>query len=303
MSRNDSITSPPPLIEHVSDTARWVAFHRALESERPDALFRDLFARRLAGERGQRIAEGMPALPGSRPGPRGLTWVFSVRTAVFDELILDSIKSVDADAVLNLAAGLDARPYRLRLPASLVWIEVDRGEILDTKTEVLAGEKPACRVERIAVELADARAREHLFDQVASAHARVVVVTEGLLVYLEEAVVGSLADELRARTSMRRWVLESITPDVLKRNMRVWGRVLAEGHAEWKFAASKGGFEFLRPHGWSQNVRRSFFAEARRLDRLEARPAWLLRALTALSKGFRRQLENAVVYGVVEPSP
>ncbi|MGD0484992.1 MAG: hypothetical protein ABSB58_10150, partial [Gemmatimonadales bacterium] len=36
-------------IEHVSDTARWVAVHRAMESERPDALFRDPFARRLAG--------------------------------------------------------------------------------------------------------------------------------------------------------------------------------------------------------------------------------------------------------------
>jgi methyltransferase (TIGR00027 family) len=302
MSRKGAMVSPPPLIEHVSDTARWVAFHRALESERPDALFRDLHARRLAGERGQRIAEGMPALPGFRPGPRGLTWVFSVRTKVFDELILDSVKSVEADAVLNLAAGLDARPYRLQLPSSLAWIEADREEILNAKTELLAGERPACRVERIAVDLADATARLHLFDQVARAHARVVVVTEGLLVYLEEATVGSLADELRARTSMRRWVLESITPDVLKRNMRVWGRVLAQGHAEWKFAAPNG-FEFFRPHGWSPKVVRSFFAEARRLGRLEARPAWLLRALTTLSKGVRRQLENAVVYGVVEPSP
>src|SRR5580658_5885282 len=302
MSRERTAASSPPLIEHVSDTARWVAFHRALESERPNALFRDPFARRLAGERGQRIAEGMPALPGTHPGPRGLTWVFSVRTAVFDELILDSIQSVQADAVLNLAAGLDARPYRLQLPSSLVWIEADRAEILDAKTELLAGEKPACRVERIAVDLADSEARQHLFDHVAGAHARVVVVTEGLLVYLEEAAVGSLADELRARTSMRRWILESITRDVLKRNMRGWGRVLAEGHAEWKFAVPNG-LEFFRSHGWSPKVERSFFAEARRLGRLETRPAWLLRALTTLSKGFRRQLEDAVVYGVVEPSP
>jgi methyltransferase (TIGR00027 family) len=234
-----------------------------LESERPDALFRDLFARRLAGERGQRIAEGMPALPGTYPGPRGVTWFFSVRTKVFDELILDSIQSVDADAVLNLAAGLDARPYRLQLPSSLVWIEADRAEILDAKTEVLAGAKPACRVERIGVDLADARARQHLFDQVGSAHERVVVVTEGLLVYLAEASVGSLANELSTRVSMRRWVLESVVPEVLKRNMRAWGSVLAQGHAEWKFA-SPNGFEFFRPHGWSPKVERSFFAEARR---------------------------------------
>jgi O-methyltransferase involved in polyketide biosynthesis len=36
-------------IEHISDTARWVAFYRAMETERPDAIFRDPFARQLAG--------------------------------------------------------------------------------------------------------------------------------------------------------------------------------------------------------------------------------------------------------------
>ena len=45
-------------LRNISDTAHWVAFYRALESERPDALFRDPFARRLAGERGARVTAG-----------------------------------------------------------------------------------------------------------------------------------------------------------------------------------------------------------------------------------------------------
>jgi Leucine carboxyl methyltransferase. len=36
------------LVENISDTARWVAIFRAEESERPDAVFHDPFARRLA---------------------------------------------------------------------------------------------------------------------------------------------------------------------------------------------------------------------------------------------------------------
>jgi len=36
-------------IEHVTDTAFWIASLRALESERPDALFRDPLAGLLAG--------------------------------------------------------------------------------------------------------------------------------------------------------------------------------------------------------------------------------------------------------------
>ena len=42
-------------VDNVSDTARWVAWYRALETERPDAIFRDPFARRLAGPEGEAI--------------------------------------------------------------------------------------------------------------------------------------------------------------------------------------------------------------------------------------------------------
>ena|ERR1700741_2601535 len=49
-----------PAIQHISDTARWAAVYRARESEREDALFRDPFARRLAGERGEHIAKATP---------------------------------------------------------------------------------------------------------------------------------------------------------------------------------------------------------------------------------------------------
>jgi O-methyltransferase involved in polyketide biosynthesis len=37
-------------IENISDTARWIAYVGALESARPDALFHDALAQRLAGE-------------------------------------------------------------------------------------------------------------------------------------------------------------------------------------------------------------------------------------------------------------
>src|SRR5437899_3021151 len=104
-------------IQHVSDTARWVALYRAMESDRRDALFRDPYARRLAGERAERILAGMKR-------GREWAWPMIVRTAVMDELILRAIDRDGVTTVLNLAAGLDARPYRLPLPPSLRWVEV-----------------------------------------------------------------------------------------------------------------------------------------------------------------------------------
>jgi O-methyltransferase involved in polyketide biosynthesis len=48
-------------IRNISDTAIWAARYRARETERKGALFRGPFARRLAGERGDRIAVTMHA--------------------------------------------------------------------------------------------------------------------------------------------------------------------------------------------------------------------------------------------------
>src|ERR1043165_8351720 len=101
-----------PLISHVSDTARWVAFYRAMESERPDAIFHDPFARRLAGAQGEAIVQAVA-------GGTALARPMIVRTAVMDEIILRGIEQDGVLGVLNLAAGLDARPWRLPLPPQL----------------------------------------------------------------------------------------------------------------------------------------------------------------------------------------
>src|SRR5437868_13354188 len=122
-------------IENISDTARWVAVSRAMETERPDAIFRDPFAGRLAGDKGHAIVDSM------KHG-RAMAWAMIVRTAVFDEIILDRVRNGRVDTVLNLAAGLDARAWRMALPRSLRWIDVDLPEILDYKIEMLKDEKP-----------------------------------------------------------------------------------------------------------------------------------------------------------------
>src|SRR4030081_124954 len=97
-----------PLIRDISDTARWMAVYRARESEREDALFRDPFARALAGDRGERIA----AAP--KFGDHN-AWSCIARTYLFDRFVTRLVEH-GADMVVNLAAGLDTRPYRMTLP-------------------------------------------------------------------------------------------------------------------------------------------------------------------------------------------
>src|SRR2546429_1367535 len=192
-------------IQHVSDTARWVALYRAMESERPDALFHDPYARRLAGERGERILASMK---------QGRTWAWPmiVRTAVMDELILRAIARDRVDTVLNLAAGLDTRPYRLALAPSLRWVEVDFPDVIAYKQQQLAGERPACALEHIGADLTDAARRRALFAQIGAAARRGVVGGEGVLIYLTGGPGGGLARGLLAPRSFALGLIELAPP-------------------------------------------------------------------------------------------
>jgi len=267
-------------IEHISDTARWVAMYRAMETGRPDAIFRDPFARRLAGDRGAEIVRQMP---------RGVSmaWAMIVRTAVFDEIILDVVKDSHADMVVNLAAGLDTRAWRLPLPAGLQWVDVDLPDVLEYKSGVLRAERPVCRYEALPADLTADDARATLFARLGTAAARVLIVTEGLLVYLAPDQVGALARALASVRSMRWWLTDLGSPLLLRFMTRTWGRAVAAGNAPFRFGPAEGP-DFFRPFGWRETIFRPTADEARRLRR-QMRGIWFWNALARLAPKRRRE--------------
>jgi len=278
-------------IEHVSDTARWVAVYRAMESERPDAHFRDPFARRLAGEQGEAIVRAMPR-------GRQMAWPMIVRTAVFDEIILDCVHNRGADLVLNLAAGLDARPWRLDLPKSLRWVDVDLPGMVEYKAEVMAGERPRCRYEAIAADLADPAQRDDALDRAAAGSERALVVTEGLLVYLEPDDVGALAAALAARPAFRWWLTDLASPRLMQMMQKWWSKGMDKGSARFRFAPAEGSTFFAR-HGWREAAWHPTVEDAHRLRR-EPRGMWFWRLLGKLQpkkkqEEFRRFAGNLLL--------
>lgn len=257
------MNSPEPLIRNVSDTARWVAVFRAIESERPDAVFQDPFARRLAGERGEQIAAAIPF------SGRHL-WSWTSRTWLIDQLILQEVRH-GADLVINLAAGLDARPYRMELPRSLQWIEVDLPEIVTYKEEILEHERPVCALERVRLDLADVDSRRELFARLAVRVRKAMIVAEGLLIYLTEAEVASLARDLATPPSLQRWVLDLASPKLVRALQKKMGKQLDRGNAPFKFGPEEGP-EFFVPYGWKPLEVCSLLKTGLQLKRL---PFWM----------------------------
>jgi methyltransferase (TIGR00027 family) len=225
-------------VRDVSDTARLTAWFRAQETARPDALFRDPLAARLAGERGRVIAAEI----GSHP------WAFVMRTLIFDDLIASCVRQ-GADGVVNLAAGMDARPYRMKLPSALSWYEVDVPSILDEKEKLLADETPVCRVERVRLDLADAAARRALFARLGAETSSVVVVTEGLLIYLKPEDVSALGADLAAIPSFRHWIVDLCSPGLLRMMQKQMAGKLDRANARFHFGPPEGPHFFERC-GW-----------------------------------------------------
>jgi len=229
-------------INDVSDTSLWVAYYRAKETERPDALFRDPLAKVLIGNRGQEIADSMSA--------NGIytEWTTILRTVMIDEMVLKMVQD-GVDTVINLGAGMDTRPYRMKLPADLNWIEVDFPNVIAFKDERLKNERPVCRLERVAVDLGDDEKRGHFLRTAAPGGRNVLILTEGVILYLTPDQVGKLAAELLAQPRVSHWIVEYFEPIVYP-YLKGDSRRHKMRNAPFRFFPAKWN-EFFIERGWT----------------------------------------------------
>jgi methyltransferase (TIGR00027 family) len=282
------------LIGDVSDTAYWIAHLRSVETQRPDALFRDPLAGLLAGERGKDIANSMPH-------PYATRWAIVMRTYIIDAFIRQAIRE-GADAVLNLGAGLDTRPYRMDLPASLMWIEADYPHVIEYKQKRLSGEKPGCHLMRTKCDLADDTARRLLLADANARAKKLLVVTEGVVPYLSTEEVSSLAVDLRKLDHVRYWLVDYFSAELLKLRQRRIGNRMQ--NAPFKFAPSDW-FDFFKERGWRPRETRYLADEAHRLGRRMDLPVLAILVTKArqmfMSKARREKLRKFAGYIMFEP--
>lgn len=164
-------TGTQAVVRNISDTARWAAVFRARETERPDALFRDPFAERLAGQMGVDIAN----------------------------------------------SALDRRANKI------------------------------------------------------------LVLTEGLMIYLDTEAVITLAKDLALGSHFQRWMMDLSSPGLLRMMQRTTGKQLSKVGASFQFAPAEGP-AFFAPHGWEPLDVESLLKTATRFKR----PPFFLRLLSRL---------------------
>ncbi|MGV9677327.1 class I SAM-dependent methyltransferase [Nocardia sp. NPDC003482] len=184
------------IVSSVGATALGVAAARALESEQPDALIRDDFAARFVTASGH---EGMTRWlheDSDRVESKLASTMIGLRSRFFDE----HFRAAAADGVRQaviLAAGLDARAYRLDWPAGTTVFELDQPKVLEFKARVLDEHDavPAARRHAIAIDLREDWPAA-LLDSGFDPGAPTAWTAEGLLPYLPGAAQEALFERV-----------------------------------------------------------------------------------------------------------
>jgi methyltransferase (TIGR00027 family) len=152
------------ITEGVGATALGMAMARAGESRVETPLFADPFAQVFldaAVERGwrqpytdQMLAELISADPQLVAQMQGMSGYTAARTRFFDDFFLSAASDGVRQAVI-LAAGLDARAWRLPWPHGSVVYEIDQPKVLEFKSATLHkhGFEPAARYLAVPIDL------------------------------------------------------------------------------------------------------------------------------------------------------
>ncbi|WAC91385.1 class I SAM-dependent methyltransferase [Mycobacterium sp. Aquia_213] len=179
----------------VGSTAVMVAAARAIETDQPDALIRDPYARLLVDNAGAEIIWEAMLDPDvvakieaideeSAARIHHMRGYQAVRTHFFDAYFADAV-AAGVRQIVILASGLDSRAYRLDWPAGTTVYEIDQPQVLEYKSTTLAesGATPSADRREVAIDLREdwpAALRAAGFDPTQ----RTAWLAEGLLMYL-----------------------------------------------------------------------------------------------------------------------
>ena len=179
----------------VGTTAVMVAAARAVETDRPDPLIRDPYAKLLVTNAGANVLwEAMldPSMVAKVEAIDAETAATvqhmrsyqAVRTNFFDTYFNNAVADGIRQIVI-LASGLDSRAYRLDWPAGITVYEIDQPKVLAYKSTTLAeyGVTPAADRREVPIDLRQdwpAALRAAGFDPAV----RTAWLAEGLLMYL-----------------------------------------------------------------------------------------------------------------------
>lgn len=183
-----------PLMENVSETSLLPLWARAMESMRPDALFKDDKALEMVRALDYDFSRFKKAWM-SQLG-------IAVRTELFDKIVKDYLKIHPNGTVINLGAGFDSRYHRLN-NGKVNWYDIDLPNVITLKKHLLKENKSYHLISRSILDF-------KWIDEVAIKQAPPLIIAEGLLMYFSEEQIKEVMNQLVTAFPKAKMALELI---------------------------------------------------------------------------------------------
>jgi len=208
------------ITQSVGATALGVAAARAAETEGENPLINDPFARVFVNAAGEGmwsvyadpalLAKAVQIEPEVQARIRLMIDFMATRTAFFDEFFLGAADSGVRQVVI-LAAGLDARSWRLPWPDGTTVYELDQPKVLEFKTDTLRdhGARPTAQLVNVPIDLRQdwpKALREAGFD----ASRPAAWSAEGLVRYLPAQAQDLLFERVHSLSADGSWVASNV---------------------------------------------------------------------------------------------
>lgn len=171
-------------INPVSRTAYYCCGVRMLDAQANHPVLNDVYAVRFMDEEGLKTFEGFKKFKGPNASN-------TARHRIIDDVVREFIRKHDEPIIVIVGAGFESRAYRLKGGS---WIELDEPHVIDYKNEKLPVSECTNPLKRIPIRFGE----ESLYDKLHpySSYKSIIVVVEGVLMYLNEKSIDDLLDTL-----------------------------------------------------------------------------------------------------------
>lgn len=236
-------------MDGVAKTSLLVAAMRAVESRRSETegrLFEDPFAETLAGDEGFSLLNKAIAASGDQPA-------IAIRTKFIDDKVNEALATGIRQIVI-LAAGMDARPFRMDFPKDTSVYELDRKEVLAYKQNKLKNAQAKCLRKTLGIDLGEQWTKP-LLDCGFTCGEQTLWLVEGLLMYLEQTQVINLFGKINSLAVKGDILLCDILTQTLLEAPYMKNQLdfLASIGAPWKFGENEPE-SFLAQLGWTAEL-------------------------------------------------
>lgn len=209
------MTDPRPILQGVSETLLIPLAARALLARRSPETFSDPLSSSFLADLGE--------TPDRFENDRWNMAGAAARTLILDQALVNILRHHPSALVINLGAGLCSRYWRLGPPTGVRWVDIDLPSVIELKRELIRNSESEGLIPPGKWEAVPADVTEFSWSAqvLRKDHESVVVIAEGILMYLSESQVRELLNRLVQNYPGANMLLETWSPFV----SRVWGRL------------------------------------------------------------------------------